>query len=242
MTWFIFGAVIMMGDVDACAGNCRSQDNLMQTTHLGCREEPEYIGFNDKIWQAKKLSSNHPGSASYQPLKSCSCVVFGQIAYGRVGISRMRAERYRVRIFPRPRYCLWCSWLWYHDFVILLTALILSRLSFPALGLHVPSLIYIYLLEILWILAFSFTTITTNSHFGQFALLTFQVNNCPLEHHSIISTLRLPFHWIKMPCLPFTSTPSSPSNTPKSHPSIMLHAPPGNIYVAKKPLSILILK
>ena len=76
----------------------------------------------------------------------------------------------------------------------------------------------------------------------QFALLTFQVNNYLLEYHPIISTLRLPFHWIKMPCLPFTSTSSSPSNAPKSYPSIMLHAPPGNIHAAKKLLSILILK
>ncbi|OCL09343.1 hypothetical protein AOQ84DRAFT_354055 [Glonium stellatum] len=28
-----------------------------------------------------------------------------------------------------------------------------------------------------------------------------------------------------MPCLPFSNTPSSPSNTPKAHPSIVLHTP-----------------
>ena len=220
------------GGVDACARNC-SQDNLMQTTHLGYREEPELIrGILASMSRSEKPKRSRPiALALHIPatsFKSCSCVVFGQIAHRHMEIPRMWTKHYQVRIFPWPQYYLG---------IILLTALILGRLSFLELSLHWYIYAFLKSYESLLFIYY---------HHNQFSLWPIRFTHLPSQQlHTRASsdnTLHLPFHWIKMPCLPFTSTPSSPSNTPKSHPSIMLHTPPGNIHVAKKPLLILILK
>jgi len=168
MIWFIFNAVIVvastlvLGSAVVKITLCRLHTRAIE------KNLSLFRGVLAPIPRSDMLKSSRPIILALRIpptlLKSCSCVVFGQIAHRHMEIPRMQTEHYQARIFPRPWYCLWCSSSWYHDFVILLTALISGRLSFPAVGLHVLSWIYICLLEILWILAFSFITITTNSH------------------------------------------------------------------------------
>ena len=167
MTSFIFSAVIVvastlvLGSAAVKITLCRLHARAIEKNLSLFRDVLAPIQRPDRLKRSRPIiPALHIPSTL---LKSCSCVVFGQIAHRHMEIPRMQTEHYQARIFPRPWYCLWCSLSWYHDFIILLTALISGRFSSPVVGLYVLSWIYICLLEIMWILDFSFITITTNS-------------------------------------------------------------------------------
>ena len=152
MTSFIFGAVIVvastlvLGSAAVKITLCRLHARAIEKNLSLFRDVLAPIPTPDRLKRSRPIiPALHIPSTS---LESCSCVVFGQIAHRHMEIPRMQTEHYQARIFPRPWYCLWCSSSWYHDFIILLTALISGRFSCgrplrTELDIYMPSWNYV---------------------------------------------------------------------------------------------------